>query len=70
MTRGYNIVADGWAGASNPPSTPQLPHTLSYAKKFLQKVFKNKRLFPHFWTGADGLTDGPTDGWTDEQSVL
>ena len=38
-------------GAQPPIHTPTSTHTL----KLVQKVFKNN---------ADGLTDGPTDGWT------
>ena len=53
-------------GAQPPIHTPTTTHTL----KLMQKVFKNKPLFPHFWTVADGLTHGPTDGWTDGQSLL
>ena len=57
VTRGHNIVADRWAGASNPHPHPNLPPTL----KHTQKVFQNAR-FPTFRLV---LTDGPTDGWTD-----
>ena len=50
MTRGHNIVADGWAGASNPHS-----HPTQMLKKHL------KRLLPHFSTRGHGRTDGRTD---------
>ena len=62
VTRGHNIVADGWAGASNPHPHPNPPLTL----KHTQKVFKNAHLptFPLVLT--DGWTDGRTDGWTDK----
>ena len=51
VTRGHNIVADGWAGASNPHPHPMPPHQHTYPKKYL------KRSFFHFSTR--GLrTDG------------
>ena len=45
VTRGHNIVADGWAGASNPHPHPN-PHPThtNIHKKYL------KRLFFHFST--------------------
>ena len=63
VTRGHNIVADGWAGASNPHPHPMPPHQHTYPKKYL------KRSFFHFSTRGlrtDRRTDGPTDG----QSLL
>ena len=60
MTRGHNIVADGWAGASNshPHLTP-IPHTQTQkASKTL--VFS----LIDSLTQTDGPTDGPTDGRT------
>ena len=51
-----NIVADGWAGASNPH-----PHPNPYStRKHTQKVPKTLPM--------DGPTDGPTDGRTDKAS--
>merc|ERR1712042_184451 len=60
-TRGHNIVADGWAGASNPHPNPNShPHT----HKRTQKVSKTL-VFPLF----DSIsTDGPTDQRTDKAS--
>ena len=58
VTRGHNIVADGWAGASNPhphlmppPSTPKPKK----ASKTLVFQFSTRGL----WT--NGRTDGRTD---------
>ena len=64
VTRGHNIVADGWAGASNPHPHPNPSTTL----KPTQKVSKTLvfPLFDSFTT--DGPTDGPTDGQTDRPS--
>ena len=60
VTRGHNIVADGWAGASNPHPT-QLPpqHSTKYS---IQNA--------HFPTFRLVVTDGRTDGPTDGQSLL
>ena len=33
VTRGHNIVADGWAGASNPHPHPNPPPTLKHTQK-------------------------------------
>ena len=33
VTRGHNIVADGWAGASNPHTHPNPPPTLKHTQK-------------------------------------
>ena len=68
MTRGHNIVADGWAGASNPHIHPNPPSTL----KTTQKVSKTL-VFPLFDSiitdrRTDGRTDGPTDGRTDRRT--
>ena len=62
VTRGHNIVADGWAGASNPHPHPNPHPTL----KHMQKVSKTV-IFLLF----DSITtDQRTDGWTDGQSLL
>ena len=50
--RGHNIVADGWAGASNPHLDPTHPPT---TLKHL------KRPLSYFLTRAHGRTDGRTD---------
>ena len=55
MKRGHNIVADRWTGASNPRPT----------HKYTQKVSKTL-VFPLF--DSITMTDGPTDGRTDEAS--
>ena len=56
VTRGHNIVADGWAGASNPHPHPNPHPTL----KPTQKVSKTL-VFPLF----DSITmDGRTNGRT------
>ena len=67
VTRGHNIVADGWAGASNPHPHPNLSPTL----KHTQKVSKTL-VFPLFnsMTMTDRRTDQRTDGRTDGQSLL
>ena len=60
---GHNIIADGWAGASNPPFTFSLTHkTTQEASKTL--VLDAIRL-NHY-----GRTDGPMGRWTDGQSLL
>ena len=56
MTRGHNIVADGWAGASNPNPYLNPSSTL----KHTQKVSKTL-VFPLF---NSMTSDGPTDGQT------
>ena len=67
MSWGHNIVADGWAGASNSHPHPHalLPkHTHSQkASKTLVPLFD---LFPRINGQTDGRTDGWTDGWRDE----
>ena len=54
MTRGHNIVADGWAGAYNPYPHPKPPPTLKHTQKASKTL-----VFPLF----DSCS--PTDGWTD-----
>ena len=59
VTRGHNIVAEGWAGASNPHLHP-MPPTNTHKKHL-------KRLFFHFSTCAlltDGRTNRQTNGRT------
>ena len=57
VTRGHNILADGWAGASNPHPPPNLLQTL----KHTQKVSKTL-IFPRF---NSMTTNRPTNGRTD-----
>ena len=68
VTRGHNIVADGWAGASDPHPYPNPLPTLKHTKSI-----KNAR-FPMFQLDDPGRTDEPTDqqtnGRTDGQSLL
>ena len=59
VTRGHNIVADGWAGASTPKPTP---NTQTYTKSI-----KSAR-FPMFQLDDHGPTNGRTDGRTDKAS--
>ena len=66
VTLGHNIVADGWAGASNPHPHPNpQPYTQASTKK-VSKTF-------HFFTQSpwtDAPTDGPTDQQTDKASYI
>ena len=57
MTRGHNIVADGWAGASNPH-----PHSKSPTHMHKKDL---ERSFP---TDVHRRTDGPTDQRTDRRT--
>ena len=52
---GHNIVADGWAGASNPHQHPNPPPTLKHTQKESKTL-----VFPLF----NSISDWPTDGWT------
>ena len=61
MTRGHNIVADGWAGASSPLPHPNLPHTQTYTKSTKNARFSTYKL-------NDQRTDGRTDGRTDRRT--
>ena len=60
VTRGHNIVADGWAGASKPYSHPNPPPTLKHTQKVSKTLVFN----------SITMTDRPTDGPTDGQSLL
>ena len=73
VTRGHNIVADGWAGASNPQPnpnhTPNPPPTHLHTNNTNCSIL-NTRFFA-FSTRAwqlkfDGRTNGPTDQRTDK----
>ena len=73
MTRGHNIVADGWAGAANPyphptPHPTPLPtptHTQKQKsfKKASKKLPKNSRLPTFLLVSTDGPMDSPSDVW-------
>ena len=65
MTRGHNIVADGWAGAANPhPHPTPLPTPLP-TQTHTQKASK-MLVFPLFDSWSQ--TDGPTDRRMDKAS--
>ena len=70
MTRGHNIVADGWAGASNPPphpnDTPNPPSTHSHINNTHCSIVITP--FSRFQLERDGRTNGPTDQRTDKAS--
>ena len=66
MTQGHNIVADGWAGASNPQPNPN-PHP---SHTNIHKKYP-KRLFFHFLTQSlriDQRSNGPMDQRMDKAS--
>ena len=52
VTRGHNIVANGWAGASNPHPHPN-PHTQNISETLVFPLFDLI------------ITNGQTDGWAD-----
>ena len=60
MTRGHNIIADGWAGASNPNPYPKSPTHMQ------KKV--SKQSFPHFSTCVHGRTNRRTNQRMDKAS--
>ena len=66
MTRGHNIVADGWAGAANPHPHPTLHPTPLLTQTHTQKASKTL-IFPLFdsCTRTDRWMDRRTDGWID-----
>ena len=65
VSRGHNIIADGWAGASNPHQNP-IPHPPTH--KHTQKVSKTL-VFPLFNSMTpDRRMDGPMDRQTDKAS--
>ena len=61
VTRGHNIVADGWAGASNPHPHPDPPPTLKHTQKVSKMLVSP--LFNSV-TMMDQRTDGLTDQLT------
>ena len=64
VTRGYNIVADERAGASNPHPHPY-PHP---SDSNIQKKYLKKFVFPTFWLDHHEKTDRRTKGPTDKAS--
>ena len=62
MTRGHNIVADGWAGAANPHPHPMPYPTLFPTQTHTQKASKTL-VCPLFdsWSRTDRRTDRRTD---------
>ena len=64
VTRGHNIVADGWAGAYNPHPHPRPPHTHSDTQTITTAGSK-RRIYALF---NSITTDGPTDRRTDKAS--
>ena len=62
MTRGHNIVADGWPGKSKPPPTHSLTHAQTH-----NRSIKNARFFFFFNFQLD--RDGPLDQWTMDQQT-
>ena len=62
MTRGHNIVVDGWVGECNPH--PHDTHIQTHRQSQLQH---KKCAFLHVLTQSsrtNGRTDRPMDGWT------
>ena len=66
MTRGHNIVADGWEGAYNPCSYPMLTHTQLHTDNH-ERCIKNAR-FHTFWLYNLRPTDRPIDRLPDQAS--
>ena len=66
VTRGHNIIADGWAGASNPHPHPRPPHTHSHTHTIAPAASKMRVFaFSTRSSRTDRRTDGPTDRRTD-----
>ena len=63
VTQGHNIVADGWAGASNPHPHPMPPTNTDTQKTFKSLVFP----LSTYALMNDRLTNGWTDRFTDLQ---
>ena len=65
VTRGHNIIANGWAGADNPNPHPRPPHTHSHGETITAAT--SKCVFSHFPTQSpqmDQRTDERTNGRT------
>ena len=60
MTRGRNIVADGWQGRQTSINAP-VPPTHMNLEHLKSSCF-------HFSIRAHRLTDGPTNGLTDQRA--
>ena len=64
VMRGHNIVADGWAGASNPqphPNTTPLQHTHTYTNcGIINARFSRFRLERDNSNVTEKQTNGPT----------
>ena len=68
VTRGHNIVADGWAGACNPHPHPRPPHSHSNTQ-IITTAASKMRVFALFNSIiTDGRTNGRTNGRTDKAS--
>ena len=66
MTRGHNIVEDGWAETSNShphiKPTTRLMHTQKVSKTLVFPLLNSMT--------PDGPADGRTDGWMDGRTKL
>ena len=62
---GHHIVADGWAGTSQPHSHPPPPHTHSHTHTITTALCQ--MLFLTQSSRTDRQTNGLTDGWTKPQ---
>ena len=66
VTLGHNIIADGWAGASNPHPHPMPPPSTPKPKKASKTLvfqFSTRGLRTDRWT--DQRRDRRTDQWMD-----
>ena len=63
VTRGHNIVADGWEGRPTPIHTQSLSQNSAYTKSFQNACFPTFRLML-----TDHWTDQQIDGQTDKAS--
>ena len=61
MTRGHNIVADGWAGAYNPHPYPRPPRTNSRTQIITMVLSKARDFVLINSITPDGTTDRRTD---------
>ena len=69
VTRGHNIVADGWTGAANPHPHPTPHPTPLPTQTHTQKASKTL-VFPLFdsCSRTDQWTNGPTDRRMDRRT--